>query len=67
MEPKGLLPCSEEFEPNPHPILLWVTLILSHHVQTGPRAHPASYTIGNVGSFNGNKVAGVWSWPLTSF
>jgi len=33
-------------------------------VQTGPRAHPASYTIGT-GSFLGGKVAEAWHWPST--
>jgi hypothetical protein len=29
------------------------------HVQTGPEAHPASYTMGT-GSFPGSKAAGAW-------
>jgi len=29
--------------------------------QTGSGAHPASYWMGT-----GSKVAGAWSWPLTS-
>jgi hypothetical protein len=28
-------------------------------------AHPASYPMGNRGSFPGGKAAGAWSWPLT--
>jgi hypothetical protein len=39
---------------------------LHHCVQNGSGAHPASYTMGTRGSFPGGKVAGVWSWPLTS-
>jgi hypothetical protein len=35
-------------------------------VQTGSGAHPASYPMGNRGSFPGGKAAGAWSWPLTS-
>jgi hypothetical protein len=38
---------------------------LLHHVQTGPGAHPASYTIATGGSFPGCKVAG--GVKLTSF
>jgi hypothetical protein len=29
--------------------------------------HPASYPVGAGGSFPDGKVAGAWSWPLTSF
>ena len=32
--------------------------------QTGPGAHPASYTMGT-GSFPGGKTAGAWCWPPT--
>jgi hypothetical protein len=39
---------------------------LYHHVQTGPGAHPVSYPVGTSDSFSGSKVAGSWSWPLTS-
>jgi hypothetical protein len=39
---------------------------LLHIIQTGSGAHPASYPMGTGGSFLGGKVAGVWSWPLTS-
>jgi hypothetical protein len=39
---------------------------LHHRVQTGSGAHPASYPMGNRGSFPGSKAAGAWSWPLTS-
>jgi hypothetical protein len=39
---------------------------LHHHVLTGSGVHPASYPMGTRGSFPGSKVAGVWSWPLTS-
>jgi hypothetical protein len=35
-------------------------------VQNGSGAHPASYPMGTRGSFPGGKVAGAWSWPLTS-
>jgi hypothetical protein len=31
---------------------------LRHHVQTGSRAHPASYPVGIRGSFLGGKAAG---------
>jgi hypothetical protein len=34
-------------------------LDFSAHVQTGPRTHPASCTIG-IGSFPGDKAAGAW-------
>jgi hypothetical protein len=30
-------------------------------------AHAESYPMGAGGSFPGGKVAGVWSWLLTSF
>jgi len=33
-------------------------------VQTGPRAHPASYAMGT-GSLPGGKAAGAWRWPPT--
>jgi hypothetical protein len=39
---------------------------LYHRVQTGSWAHPASYPMGTRGYFSGGKVAGAWSWPLTS-
>jgi len=38
-----------------------------HRVQTGSGAHPTSYPRGTGSSFPGGKVAGTWSWPLTSF
>jgi hypothetical protein len=41
-------------------------LSLHHHVQNGSGAHPASYQMGNRGSFPGGKAAGEWRWPLTS-
>jgi len=34
--------------------------------QTGSVAHPASYWMGTGISFTRGKVAGAWSWPLTS-
>ena len=34
------------------------------HVQTGPGAYPASYTMVT-GSFPGGKAAGTWRWPPT--
>jgi hypothetical protein len=37
-----------------------------HCIQTGSRAHPASYPMGTRGSFPGGKVAGAWRWLLTS-
>jgi hypothetical protein len=37
-----------------------------NNIHTGSRAQPASYTIGNGGSFPGGWVAGTWSWSLTS-
>jgi hypothetical protein len=39
---------------------------LLHSVQTGSGAHPASYPMGNEGSFPWSKAAEVWSWRLTS-
>jgi hypothetical protein len=39
---------------------------LSHRVQTGSGAHPASYPMGIRVSFPGGKASGAWSWPLTS-
>jgi hypothetical protein len=39
---------------------------LNHCVQTGSGAHPASYPMDNKATFPGSKVAGAWSWPLTS-
>jgi hypothetical protein len=38
---------------------------LLHVVQTGSGAEPASYSVGNWGSFSGGKADGAWSWPLT--
>jgi hypothetical protein len=40
--------------------------LLRHCVQTGIGAHPASYPMGTTGSHPGGKVAGEWSWPLTT-
>jgi len=34
-------------------------------VQSGPGAHPASYTMGT-GSFQGGKAAGAWRWAPTT-
>jgi hypothetical protein len=39
---------------------------LHHCFQTGSGTHPAFYPVGTRGSFPGDKVAGAWSWPLTS-
>jgi len=39
---------------------------LHHRVQTGPEAHPDSYTVGTEGYFPGGKAAVTWSWPFTS-
>jgi hypothetical protein len=39
---------------------------LHHRVQNGSGDHPASYPMGNGGSFPGSKTAEAWSWPLTS-
>jgi hypothetical protein len=39
---------------------------LLHSAQTNSGAHPASYPVGTKGSLPRAKVAGVWSWPLTS-
>ena len=36
--------------------------IFAAPVQTGPGAHPASYTLGTA-SFPGGKAAGAWGWP----
>jgi hypothetical protein len=39
---------------------------LYHRVQNGSGARPASYSMCIRGSFPGVKLAGAWSWPLTS-
>jgi hypothetical protein len=39
---------------------------LHHRVQNGSGAYPPSYPMGTRSSFPGGKVAGAWSWPLTS-
>jgi hypothetical protein len=39
---------------------------LHYRVQTGSRAHPASYPMGIGWSFPGSKAAGAWSWPPPS-
>jgi hypothetical protein len=39
---------------------------LRHHFQTGSEAHPASYPVVNSVCLPGGKLAGEWSWPLTS-
>jgi hypothetical protein len=44
----------------------WAENFSHPHVQTGSGAHPASYPMGNSGSFPGSKAAGTWSWPFTS-
>jgi hypothetical protein len=36
------------------------------HIQTDSGSHPASYPMGARDSSSGVKVAGLWSWPLTS-
>jgi hypothetical protein len=43
-----------------------VLCLSRHRVQNGSGAHPASYPMGNRGSFPGGKATGAWSWPLTS-
>ena len=43
-------------------VLFWLRLFTP--VQTGPGAHPASYTMGT-GSFPGGKAARAWRWPPT--
>jgi len=40
--------------------------IFSAPVRAGPRAHPASFTMGT-GSLLWDKVAGAWHWPPTPF
>jgi len=35
-------------------------------LERGTGSHPASYPMGTRDSFPGGKVAGTWSWPLTS-
>jgi hypothetical protein len=35
---------------------------LLHSVQTGSGAHPASYSVGTMGSFPDSEATGVWSW-----
>jgi hypothetical protein len=42
------------------------TFLPRHRVQTSSGAHPASYPMGTRGTSTGSKVAGAWSWPLTS-
>jgi len=37
---------------------------LSSPLQTGPWAHPASYTMGT--GFSRGKAAGIWYWPNTT-
>jgi hypothetical protein len=46
----------------------WATVLgfYSHHVQNGSEAYPASYPMGDRGSFLGGRAAGAWNWPLTS-
>jgi hypothetical protein len=39
---------------------------LRHHVQTGSGTHPASYPMGNRGSFRGGEMGAAWKWPLIS-
>jgi hypothetical protein len=39
---------------------------LRYCVQTGSGAHPASHPVGTGAYFPGGKVAGEWSWRLTS-
>jgi len=39
---------------------------LHHHIQNGSVAQPPLYPMGTWGSFPVGKVAGAWSWPLTS-
>jgi len=34
-------------------------------VASNSGAHPASYPMGNRGSFPGGKTAGTWCWPHT--
>jgi hypothetical protein len=35
-------------------------------IQNDSGTHPASYLMGNMGSFPGAKGVRAWSWPLTS-
>jgi hypothetical protein len=55
---------------NDQEIWVWIPVrqefSLLHVVQTGCEAHPTSYSVGTGGFFPGGKVAGTWSWPLTS-
>jgi hypothetical protein len=39
---------------------------LTHSVQTGSGAYPASYAMGTGGFFPWGKAVGAWSWPLTA-
>jgi hypothetical protein len=39
---------------------------LLHNIQIGSGAHQTSYPLGTGDSFPEGKVAGAWSWPLTS-
>jgi hypothetical protein len=38
---------------------------LRHRDQTDSEVHPASYQMGNGGSFSEAKATGAWSWPPT--
>jgi hypothetical protein len=40
---------------------------LCHCVQSGSGVHPASFPMGTRCSFPGDKVAGAWNWPLTTY
>jgi hypothetical protein len=67
MEYEYPLPCSQE--PSIVPILSQLNLVYAlilHVIQTGSEAHPTSYPMGTGDFFPGGKVAGAWSWPLTS-
>jgi hypothetical protein len=41
-------------------------LPLRNRVQTDSGAHPASYPMGNGGSYLGGKATGEWSWSRMS-
>jgi len=79
----GSYPESNESIPHPNPLLKsrgssfgiatsyrlddWGSGVQFHRIQTGSRAHPASYPMGTRGSFLGSKAAGAWNWTLTPF
>jgi hypothetical protein len=60
--PGWLSRCSDSQRPGRSGDRIPVGARFSAPFQTGPGAHPASYTMGT-GSFTGVKRPGVWRWP----